>query len=178
MFTSKANGVEIMQAYYTTQLEDYVYNLYHSISIYTPEQIDMSAIAQKLNIWVHFVPFGSRAICRDNLLSIIIDNRNTRYHQWEDFGHELCHVLLHVGNQLYMPKLFLNYQEAKANNFMLHFCIPTFMLRALDLPETKNEAIQFIAKTFNVSFQIAERRLLHYENQILASRLQNIFSQT
>ncbi|HDR4512946.1 TPA: ImmA/IrrE family metallo-endopeptidase [Bacillus cereus] len=165
------------QPYFTTQTEDYIKKLYHSLSIFVPEQIDMLTIAKKLNIWLHFAPFGSRAIYRDDLPSIIIDNRNMTYQQWEDFGHELCHVLFHVGNQLYVPKLFLDYQEAKANNFMLHFCIPTFMLRTLDFPETRKESIQLIAKTFNVSFHIAERRFSHYENQLLASHLQNIFSQ-
>lgn len=164
--------------YNTTQIEDYIQKLYQSLSIFIPEQIDMLTIAHKLNIWLHFAPFGSRAICIDNLPSIIIDNRIMGYQQWEDFGHELCHVLFHVGNQIYIPKLFLEYQEAKANNFMLHFCIPTFMLRSLDLPETKKAAIYLIAKTFNVSYHIAERRLSHYENQILSSHLQNVFSQT
>ncbi|PEK39098.1 hypothetical protein COF81_16580 [Bacillus pseudomycoides] len=166
------------QPYFTTQIEDYIKKLYHSLSIFIPEQIDMVTIAQKLNIWLHLAPFGSRAICRDDLPSIIIDNRTTLYHQWEDFGHELCHVLFHAGNQLYMPKLFLDYQETKAKNFMLHFCIPTFMLRTLDFPETRMESIHLIAKTFNVSFQIAKQRLLHYENQLLASHLQIVFSQT
>lgn len=166
------------QPYYTTQTEDYIKKLYYSLSIFIPEQLDMIAISQKLNIWLHFAPVGSRSICRNNLPSIIIDNRITSYHQWEDFGHELCHVLFHVGNQLCIPKLFLDYQENKAKNFMLHFCIPTFMLRTLDFPETRMESIHFIAKTFNVSFQIARQRLLHYENQLLASHLQTIFSQT
>lgn len=162
------------QPYYTTLMEDYIQNLYHSLSILVPEQIDMIMIARKLNIWLYFKPFGSRAICRDNLPSIIIDNRNMIFQQWEDFGHELCHILFHAGNQLYIPKLFIKYQESKANNFMLHFCIPTFMLRTLNLPETRKEAIYLIAKTFNVSFHIAEQRLSHYENQLLASRMQNI----
>lgn len=59
---------------------------------------------------------------------------------------------------------------------MLHFCIPTFMLRKLDFPETQIETICLIAQTFNVSFKIAKQRFLHYENQLLASRLQDIFS--
>ncbi|MDM5235502.1 hypothetical protein COE30_11110 [Bacillus cereus] len=166
------------QPYYTTQIEDYIENLLHSLSIFVPEQLDMRLIAQKLNIWLHFAPFGSRSICRNDLPSIIIDNRNTAFQQWEDFSHELCHVLFHVGNQLNMPKLFLEYQEAKANKFMLHFCIPTFMLRTLEFPETRKESIHLIAKTFNVSFQVANQRLLHYENQLLAAHLQTIFLRT
>ncbi|MBJ8200672.1 ImmA/IrrE family metallo-endopeptidase [Bacillus cereus] len=164
--------------YYTTQTEDYIKKLYHSLSIFTPEQINMIEIARKLNIWIHFAPFESRAIYREELPSIIIDNRKKFYHQWEDFGHELCHILFHIGNQLLMPKMFLDYQEAKANNFMLHFCIPTFMLQKLDLPESRVESIQIISKTFNVSVQIAKQRLFHYENKLLTSHLQNIFSQT
>lgn len=140
-----------------------------------PGQIDMQKIAQKLNIWLHFAPYGSRAIFRDNLPSIIIDNRKTIHHQWEDFGHELCHILFHVGNQLHIPKMFLDYQEAKANNFMLQFCIPTFMLRKLDLPNTKLEAICLLVETFNVSFETAHKRLLYYENQLLATHLQKVF---
>ncbi|WP_144505436.1 ImmA/IrrE family metallo-endopeptidase [Bacillus mycoides] len=167
-----------LQPYYTTQIEDTIENLYQSLSIIMPEQIDMITIAHKLNIWLHFAPFGSRAIFRDNLPTIVIDNRKSFYHQWEDFGHELCHILFHVGNQLHLPNSFLNYQEAKARNFMLHFCIPTFMLRILDLPETRKESIYIIAKTFNVSFQVAKQRLLHYENQLLAAHLQTFFSQT
>ena len=66
----------------------------------------MITISSKLNIWLHFAPFGSRAIYRTNLPSIIIDNRKAIPHQWEDFGHELCHILFHVGNQLHMPKMF------------------------------------------------------------------------
>ncbi|PHB61126.1 ImmA/IrrE family metallo-endopeptidase [Bacillus wiedmannii] len=161
--------------YTTTIIEDYIEKLYHSLSIFVPEQIDMITIAKKLNIWLHFAPFGSRAICRNNLPSIVIDNRNTPYQQWEDFGHELCHALFHVGNQLLVSKLFLDYQEAKANNFMLHFCIPTFMLNILDFPETRKESIHLIAKSFNVSFQTAQKRLVHYENQLLASHLQQFF---
>lgn len=169
--------MQTLLPYYKSQIEDYIEELYYSLSIFTPEQIDMKLISEKFDIWIHFAPFGSRAICRDDLSSIIIDNRIPSYRQWEDFGHELCHILFHAGNQLYVPKLFLDYQEAKAKNFMLHFCIPTFMLRTLDFPETRKEAIYLIAKTFNVSFQVAEQRLLHYENQLLATRLQNIFWQ-
>lgn len=162
--------------YHTNQTEDYIMKLYQSMSIINPQDIDMVAISTKLNIWLHFAPFGSRAIYRNGLPSIIIDNRKSLHRQWEDFGHELCHILFHVGNQLHIPKMFLDYQEAKAKNFMLHFCIPTFMLRKLDFPDTRLETIHLIAENFNVSFQIANERLLHYENQLLSNYLQKLIS--
>ncbi|MCU7663394.1 MULTISPECIES: ImmA/IrrE family metallo-endopeptidase [Bacillus] len=162
------------QPYYTTQLEDYIQHMYHSLSIIVPEQIDMIEIANKLNIWLYCAPFGSHAIERNGMYSLIIDNRQTKQKQWEDFGHELCHILLHSGNQLLMSKMFLDYQEAKAKNFELQFCIPTFMLRNLS---PSYLTAHFIAETFNVSLQFAEKRLLRFENQLLASKLQDDITQ-
>ncbi|MEK0220858.1 ImmA/IrrE family metallo-endopeptidase [Bacillus proteolyticus] len=162
------------QPYYTTHLEDYTYHLYQSISIIVPEQIDMMKIAKKLNIRLYFAPFGSHAMERNQIANLIIDNRLSQPEQWEDFGHEICHILLHSGNQLLMHKMFLDYQETKARNFALQFCVPTFMLRKLPPPQLKT---YIIAEKFNVTLQFAERRLLHYENQLLASKLQKQISQ-
>ncbi|MES9695670.1 ImmA/IrrE family metallo-endopeptidase [Bacillus toyonensis] len=160
--------------YYTTQLEDYIQHLYQSISIIVPEQMDMIEIAKKLNIWLYFAPFGSHAMEKNQLTNIIIDNRISQPEQWEDFGHEICHLLLHSGNQLVMHQMFLDYQEAKAKNFAQQFCVPTFMLRKLSPQQLK---AYIIAEKFNVTLQFAEKRLLHYENQLLASKLQQEISQ-
>ncbi|WP_242238012.1 ImmA/IrrE family metallo-endopeptidase [Bacillus cereus group sp. BfR-BA-01316] len=162
------------QPYNTTLLEDYIQHLYQSLSILVPEQIDMMEIAKKLNIWLYFAPFGSHAMEKNQIANLIIDNRLSQAEQWEDFGHELCHLLLHSGNQLLMHKMFLDYQETKARNFALQFCVPTFMLRNLPPLQLKT---YIIAEKFNVTLQFAERRLLHYENQLLASKLQKQISQ-
>ncbi|GGE64504.1 ImmA/IrrE family metallo-endopeptidase [Priestia taiwanensis] len=166
--------MEKLQHYYTTQLEDYTKNLYHSLAISIPEQVDIMDVAQKLNVWVYFAPIGSCAIERNGLASIILDERKTPQEQFEDFGHEIAHLLYHAGNQLQMPKMFLEYQEAKAQNFAMHFCIPTFMLRDMLLPATKSEAINMLSNTFNVTPALAERRLTHYEQQVLSSRLHDM----
>ncbi|MEH7810457.1 ImmA/IrrE family metallo-endopeptidase [Bacillus toyonensis] len=162
------------QPYYTTQLEDYIQHMYQSLSIIVPEKIDMMEIANKLNIWVYFAPFGSHAIERNGMYSLIIDNRISQQEQWEDFGHETCHILLHSGNQLLMHQMFLDYQEAKAKNFAQQFCVPTFMLRKLPSLQLK---AYIISEKFNVTTKFAENRLLHYKNQLLASNLQNKISQ-
>ncbi|SFI03223.1 MULTISPECIES: ImmA/IrrE family metallo-endopeptidase [unclassified Bacillus (in: firmicutes)] len=161
------------QPYYTTQLEDYTKNLYQSLSIFVPEQVDMMKIAQKLNIWLYFAPIGSCAIDRNGLVSIILDNRKSPQEQFEDFGHEIAHLLFHSGNQLNMPKMFLDYQEAKAQNFAMHFCIPTFMLQKLTLPSSRLEATHILSNTFNVTVELANKRLTHYERQMLASRIRD-----
>lgn len=65
------------------------------------------------------------------------------------------------------------YQEAKAKNFAQQFCVPTFMLRKLPPLQLK---AYIISEKFNVTTQFAEKRLLHYKNQLLASKLQNHLS--
>jgi Zn-dependent peptidase ImmA (M78 family) len=160
--------------YHTTRLEDYTENLYHSLAIFAPEQMDIMEIAQKLNIWVYFAPIGSCALERNGLLSIVLDERKSSQEQFEDFAHEVAHLFFHAGNQLNMPKMFLDYQEAKAHNFAMQFCIPTFMLQKLSLPTTKSEAIHMLSHTFNVTPQLADKRLVHYQNQVLASHIHDV----
>ncbi len=74
----------------------------------------MMEITKRLNIWLYFAPFGSHAMERKQIASLVIDNRISQPKQWEDFGHEICHLLLHSGNQLLMHQMFLDFQEAKA----------------------------------------------------------------
>jgi Zn-dependent peptidase ImmA (M78 family) len=151
--------------YIFTPIEDYVQKLYHHLSIHVPEQIDMIDIAAKLDVWLHFECIGSKAIERNGIYSIFIDNRISNQEQWQDFGHELCHALIHCGNQLQLPKDFISFQESKARNFALHFCIPTFMLEKLELPTMKKEAIEFIAMTFNVTTDFAKKRMERWIQQ-------------
>jgi hypothetical protein len=75
--------------YIYTPIEDYVEKLYHHLSINVPEEIDMIDIAAKLDVWPHFECIGSKAIERNGINSIFIDNRISGQEQWQDFGHEL-----------------------------------------------------------------------------------------
>ncbi|WP_373290650.1 ImmA/IrrE family metallo-endopeptidase [Oceanobacillus neutriphilus] len=91
--------------------------------------------------------------------------------QWLDFAHELCHVLLQYGNQIInLNNLYIQYQEWKANNFALHFCVPTFMLLEYKI-NTTNEAINIIKNKFYVTDKIAKKRVIHFENQLEWSKI-------
>lgn len=153
--------------YQLTQLEQEVQELYHSFRIYRPDQIDMQDIADKMGIWLHTLPFRSKAINRNGLKSIIIDCRKTEPEQWEEFGHEVSHLKYHVGNQLWIREDLVDYQETKANNFARHFCVPTFMLLDSGLPATWAEAMLFVMETFNVTENFARKRLEHFNNQVI-----------
>ncbi|MBP2079629.1 ImmA/IrrE family metallo-endopeptidase [Oceanobacillus polygoni] len=151
--------------YQSTLLEDAIKKFYNQLNIHNPSQLDMREIAKSLNIPIHFLPIHSRTYNGE----IIIDSRLPPEIQWEDFGHELCHILLQYGNQIInINTLFLEYQEWKANNFALHFCVPTFMLQKYKI-STINEGIYIIKNKFNVTDEIAKKRLNHYRNQLIQS---------
>lgn len=158
--------------YTYTPLEDFVKNLYHELSIFVPTAIDMLYIADQLNIRVHFYDGGSTAIDHNGTIRIFIDNKLSSKEQWQDFGHELCHILKHKGNQLYLSTLlstdFIKLQESQAENFMYQFCVPTFMLlnyQVHDYLEVK-DAICYISDVFHVTEAFAAERLKRFRNQL------------
>lgn len=135
-------------------------NLYASINVTLARQLCPTAIAECLNISLAFLPVNSMRINK----SIYLDSRLSTELQWEQFGHELCHVLWHPDNQLHITQSFIDMQERQANNFALYACIPTSMLMEMEMPEERCHAIHRMMETFNVSKPFAERRLdLHIE---------------
>jgi Zn-dependent peptidase ImmA (M78 family) len=159
--------------YQLTPLEQDVKDLYHSLSVIRPDQIELLEIAARLNIWISLGRFSSKAKSYKGFYSIDIDSRISESEQWEVFGHELCHILRHGGNQLWMPKEFRDFQEVKANNFALHFCVPTFMILDSGLPHTWNEAILYVMETFNVTEPFARKRLEHFHKQVIGFEFYN-----
>lgn len=145
--------------YYYTPLEDYVKKLYYYLSIYSPNQIDMRVIAEKLNVRLYDWEFPSEASFYEKQARIMLNENLTSQQKWQDFSHELSHILRHVGDQYGMPYSFRLLQERQAINFMYHFCVPTFMLEHMSFPWRKSEVIEVISKTFNVEYEFAVQRL-------------------
>lgn len=157
-----------IEKYQTTPLEKYVEQLYQQIGISTPEEMNMHDIAESLGIYLHIDEWESRAVEHPITKSkrIIINQELSDQEKWQDFGHELCHLLRQSGNQLALPESFIQLQEAKANNFAYHFCVPTFMLLKLDVPNTKDQYIHLISRTFNVTPRFAKERFDRFERQL------------
>ncbi|MCU9958824.1 ImmA/IrrE family metallo-endopeptidase [Bacillus licheniformis] len=152
--------------YTKSHLEDWIENLYRSISIITPEQIDFERIAELLGISVYFKPIPSCSFKYNDVYTIILDSRKTRFEQWDDFAHELCHLYRHEGDKKTMPKFWSDYQERQANYFSYHFCIPTFMLHGMKIPHNRFFDVHLIAKMFKVTEPFAKVRLNMYFNKI------------
>ncbi|WP_438312329.1 ImmA/IrrE family metallo-endopeptidase [Sporosarcina sp. FA9] len=157
---------------YYSYLEDYIKKLYNKINITVPNQINMYVIADRLNIGLYPIDGSSEAIQIEGRQYIFINRNLSAQEQWQDFCHELCHILWHSGNQFAMPPPFREYQEWKADSFALHACIPTFMLRDIRLPRDPQEVIWVIQDTFNVSYEFAKIRLEQRRQQIGANLFQ------
>jgi Zn-dependent peptidase ImmA (M78 family) len=154
--------------YQTSLLEDWVQDFYSHHDIYHPHQLDFLEIAARLGLHVHFQKFSSRIYAGE----IILDERLTDQEQWQEFTHELCHLYRQYGNQLAMNKQFLSLQEAKAENFSLHFCIPTFMLLRYEIANFLDveAGVPFIAKEFGVTESFARERLRQFKRKILQAK--------
>lgn len=74
-------------------------------------------------------------------------------------------MLKHAGNHFQMNKLFRELQEFQANQFMYHFCVPTFMLLQMELPQWRSQALATIAAVFRVTKEFADKRLDMFERR-------------
>lgn len=159
--------------YQLTILEEDIQKLYTNLSIIIAEEINMYSIAEAFDIWIHYRNQSSEMQCINGLYSIILNENLSFAGMWQDFGHELGHVVKHVGKQHALSRTFRDLQESQANNFMYHFCVPTFMLLNYKINDFLNvkAGIPFIAETFNVTLVFAERRLIMFKNQILQSKM-------
>ncbi|GAA0490988.1 hypothetical protein GCM10008986_16300 [Salinibacillus aidingensis] len=146
--------------------EKYVKHFYLSQKITHPTQLSINKLLETLPVKVNFWDFTSEAISRNEKYIIFLNINTSIQKQWQDFGHELCHVLWHVGHQLQMPFPFRQLQEWQANYFSYHFCVPTFMLEGLT-----ELNIYKIMKLFNVEYGFAARRLEMYQNKFFAGEV-------
>lgn len=146
--------------YTYNSMEEYVKKMYNTIGIYWSHQLDMETIASRLGATIVYLPYESVTV--HDL--ILIDDRLTESEQWQDFGHELCHIEWHDGNQRVLPSSYSEYREWKAYNFAYHACVPTFMLDRMILPSSEAKAIWMIQEKFGVERDFAKKRLHQYLN--------------
>ena len=149
----------------TTHTEEFIMKLYNHMGILKPERLDSLKIAMNLGISVYHWPDNSQALFLKDQSYIFLNEQLTQQQQWQDFCHELGHILLHTGNQRRMSPLFREYQEYKANNFMYHACMPTFMLDELQLCDYLPQTVVKLQELFNVEYEFAMKRLTQYLNK-------------
>ncbi|HLL60370.1 ImmA/IrrE family metallo-endopeptidase [Bacillus haynesii] len=96
---------------------------------------------QQIGLKVEFMKMTSRYY---NAV-IILDSRLSPPEQWQEFGHELCHAL---ETKLTMSPLSAELQEMQANVFAYKFCVPSFMLKRIQLSQVQIDLVRLIASRF------------------------------
>lgn len=145
-------------------LEDFIKDFFSQMGIHSPSLLDFRVIAKNLGIKVFYWLDSSQALFAKEKPFIFLNETLNQQQQWQEFCHELAHVLLHIGDQFYMSPLFREYQEHKANNFMYHACMPTFMLDELQLDDSTPQTVMKLQELFNVEYEFALKRLTQYLN--------------
>ncbi|MFF2797078.1 ImmA/IrrE family metallo-endopeptidase [Lysinibacillus xylanilyticus] len=160
--------------YYYSHLEDYIRDFYIKMGIVSPNFLDYRKISIYIGIKVFYWSDNSQALFANEQPFIFLDETLSQQQQWQEFCHELAHVLLHTGDQYYMSPLFREYQERKANNFMYHACMPTFMLQDLQLCDCTPNTVLKLQELFNVEYEFALKRLTQYYNKLIMQKRHNI----
>ena len=142
---------------YYTHTEDFVKQLYTKVGITSPEALDYRTIAHALGIEVYLWPKRSMALFHNRLPYIMLHDQQSEAQLWQDFCHELCHVLLHAGDQNHASSDWIKYQERKANYFMRHAAVPTYMLETC-----KELSVPYVTEQFGVEPHLAEHRINEY----------------
>lgn len=153
--------------YSTSHTEDFVKEMYTKIGIIEPQQLKFRHVATKLGVSIFYWKEYSQALFLKDYPYIFLNNSLTEQELTQDFFHELGHVLLHSGNQRKMTDSFRRYQENKANHFMYHACIPTFMLEDLDVMNCTTRTIAEVQELFCVEHDFAFKRLEQFLNNRL-----------
>lgn len=114
-----------LESYRPGPLESAIVEFYRKHHVKNPNDIDLELFAYDAGIWIHFLNSASTNYeTRDNLYTIVVDQRMP----WEQQRVELGHVLLHAGRQEFMVSDFRALQEWQADRFAMYALLPTFMI--------------------------------------------------
>lgn len=152
-------------AYTKSALEDWVTQRYYKQHIKTPQDIDKTLIARYYGIYIHYKPMSPRYDVYGRYRAIVLDSRSTIEEQREQFFHELCHILRHVGHQSMMPKAFRELQEWDAHHFTMYAVLPYFMVKQFDFEDPL--IIQTLSQAFKVTESLCKKRLDHIKRNIM-----------
>ncbi|HAA4850096.1 TPA_asm: hypothetical protein GEU60_00390 [Listeria monocytogenes] len=153
-------------------LDDMIYRIYKELEI-EAGRILPHTICAKLNIILKRNIENSFHGYYEGVYYIVLNDTKTQQEQLYDFAHELGHFFLHEGNQFKSRQVYIDYQEKQADNFAQRFLIPLHALDVLDYTKSRMEILYDVEQTFNVSIELAQKRLELYERTLYEQKLQS-----
>lgn len=162
-----------------TALEQWTEDLYQRIGVRQPSDISIEYIAERLNIWVHYLDVRSKAVeAAAGMYSMYIDNRLPPELQRLEFLHELCHLLRHAGKSTLMPAQFTQAQKDESERFILYASMPYSMISKGRLPELRDDAVAGLAVTFQVPVPLAVQRIDQIQRRIFQGQLMAVMERS
>lgn len=155
-----------------TYLDDMIYRIYDQLEI-KPGQIYMRMICAKLNIKLIVDKIDSRNAKINGQDYIFLNETTKEYERLYDFAHELGHFFLHTGNQFKSNTVYVDYQERQANNFADRFLVPLHEIDKLEMPADRAAATYLVETKFNVTTELAKKRLTYYERLLYERKINN-----
>ncbi|MGE8207749.1 ImmA/IrrE family metallo-endopeptidase [Heyndrickxia sp. NPDC080065] len=153
--------------YRPSNLEKWISDRYIKMDILYPSDLKPKLIAKAFDIdyETHFAPAYSSIEYGEAF--IVTDKRVSHEKQNEQFFHELCHVLLHEGNQNIMVEMFRHKQEWDAHAFTMYAAIPYYMIDF-----SVENTIKSLQERFNVPYTIAKKRFNNIQQKLYVASKQ------
>lgn len=151
--------------YYTpTTIEENVSRLFIELGILLPEDLDEETISYALDIYLLKHTNQSYSFQSGLLKSITLSSQLSQKQRREQFYHELCHVLIHEGNQRNLPVSFRHLQEQDARHFTRYAAIPFHMIQFIDWEEPN--LVHRVSDDFKIPHILAQERLNHIRRRL------------
>jgi len=158
-----------LSLYKPTALESWISKKYKDNGIhYASDLLDLDRVAAIFNAVIGTIAEPNARVFYDGedalmLLSAFAIEEQRRV----QFFHELCHVLLHDGNQNRMPTLFMELQEQQAEASQLRIAMPAFLLDEFKHIRHKGMYIKILSEEFKLPISFVTRRVEQIQRQLL-----------
>ena len=162
-----------VEIYRPSDTEKQICELYKSHGIYSPADMDIEAIAAVFDYEIQMKPLKSRVVYDNNYCVFFLDSRLGTAARRADFFHELCHPLMHVGSQRWLPSSFVEYQEMQAAQFQMFAAMPYYLVAQYKPLPIWSDYYRMLAEEFVLPYSFVERRIKQMMARIAQERNDN-----
>lgn len=162
------------ELYKPTELELLMSRHYIDNGIIFPSELTIEAVSKIFNIDIRYYtgpPFAEWEETTNGYSFIFLNCNKHRFDQKNDFFHELCHPLRHVGKQDELPKMFQELQEKQAAQFQLIAAMPFYLMMQIPVPNYWENYLHNLSERFEQPIGFVEKRMQQIIAKIEQERL-------
>lgn len=142
-------------------IEPFVAHFYHSQHVVNPESISLLTWNELADIRVLYRPGANKVQRIGDIFVILVEKGLSLPDRRAVIAHEIGHVLLHTGDQLWLPGAWRAQQEEQARRFAVASLMPWFMVCPLleCVEDCTGTFVEDLAEKFGVPYWMAVDRL-------------------